>query len=1026
MLRYLLAFSFLLFAPHVSAEDIPAPLDQVIEGEISVPAEVDRYMFDGTAGQKVTVSAYYDSGGSTLGSSASLKLIGSNGTVLVSPPMEYTERRVCGGYCYIVKYYFVRIDNFELPENGTYTVEISHSSSNGTGRYWLGISDPNPTIQSLDMTRSYTGSYAIRGALQEWQFDGIAGETVGWSYRSDRAIRGMRIGNWEILDSGSNVVHTAFGGEGASIIFTPDQTGTYSFRFTGAPLDIRDVDDIGPSDYVLDPFVIAPLNERIDRSLLHRWERDLYSFSGNAGDTITISAYLGNNRGLGIGDSSYVRLLSGTGGVIASPPQERSGNCGSGCKYFMRLDDFELPLDGTYVVEVWDETGLGAYWLGISDPSDDEIKDLPITEEVVSSFGVRRDKEAWTFYGNSGVELGWTYEGQAELWSWTIKDSAGNVVTGGPSGGTTSQISIVPQVSGMHVLTLDDRLFQPDSPEGIGPFPYRLIPYEGNESPIDPLLLQYAPILHIFRGDFKPKEVNSMLQESDLRSKVGEDIYNPTPSDLANTDPVLSVEDALDMRDSEAGSTPVVPPLDRFDKYQNAIYGRVTKDTPTAGEIKNLDRLTAGKEYTILQYWFFYPYNNFEWSIEEGEVYSGNNHEGDWEMIQLIVDPDTLTPEYATYSWHWAGSNYIWPPKRGGEENEIELQLTGDHPHVFVGIGGHANWANGGINRYKGFFSLMGDITPESNATNAVLLREQQLQIPCTSTCEPYSVLRIPTDDNSELDDWNSFSGMWGENKPGHQNGEHGPNSPGYISYGTTNPIVRWKNPIAWTNDPTPAGWGAQANSPINLSIFDSLGKRVGLLPDGSIQTDISGTYYFHHSNNEPEWAVILTDDMLSFQIDGTGEGPMDFYVSKFSPEEGEQINLKYEGVPITETFVGYVKPNSDSQDTIMEIDEDGDGDIDKLFNSGDFLTLQDAINALPDRAFKKGRIRYRRTLLRRTNMVDKWISKGRYRLALIYLNLLERKVQRSLVDIEPNPGESTKEDVLQMIESTITHLNND
>jgi hypothetical protein len=83
--------------------------------------------------------------------------------------------------------------------------------------------------------------------------------------------------------------------------------------------------------------------------------------------------------------------------------------------------------------------------------------------------------------------------------------------------------------------------------------------------------------------------------------------------------------------------------------------------------------------YHVLQYWFFYAYN--DWGTGHGGV---NDHEGDWEMIALFLRGDE--PKYMAYSAHTGAPAYhAW------DASEIH-KVDGTHPVVYVGCGSHANY----------------------------------------------------------------------------------------------------------------------------------------------------------------------------------------------------------------------------------------------------------------------------------------------------------------------------------------------
>ena len=80
-----------------------------------------------------------------------------------------------------------------------------------------------------------------------------------------------------------------------------------------------------------------------------------------------------------------------------------------------------------------------------------------------------------------------------------------------------------------------------------------------------------------------------------------------------------------------------------------------------------------------LQYWLFYPFNDFN-----------NLHEGDWEMIQLVFAARDARealgrePESVGYSSHEGAERAEW----GDDKLEV---VGGTHPVVYPAAGSHAN-----------------------------------------------------------------------------------------------------------------------------------------------------------------------------------------------------------------------------------------------------------------------------------------------------------------------------------------------
>lgn len=94
--------------------------------------------------------------------------------------------------------------------------------------------------------------------------------------------------------------------------------------------------------------------------------------------------------------------------------------------------------------------------------------------------------------------------------------------------------------------------------------------------------------------------------------------------------------------------------------------------------------------YLVLQYWFFYAYN--DWGTGHGGV---NDHEGDWEMLSLFLRGDK--PGYLAFSAHTGA-----PEIQAWDEPAIE-KAGGDHPVIYVGCGSHANYSHSQVHQTASF-----------------------------------------------------------------------------------------------------------------------------------------------------------------------------------------------------------------------------------------------------------------------------------------------------------------------------------
>ncbi len=164
---------------------------------------------------------------------------------------------------------------------------------------------------------------------------------------------------------------------------------------------------------------------------------------------------------------------------------------------------------------------------------------------------------------------------------------------------------------------------------------------------------------------------------------------------------------------------------------------------------KIYSRVYSSGSTQVVQYWMFYAFN-------KGPL---NIHEGDWEMVQVIVTNGQ--PDQVMFSQHLSGQKANW--------NQVDK--SGDHVKVYVGRGTHANY----IKSYSGVFGASSDKVGDNGKI-------------------------LAPDDDYEIElldsqSWLDFAGRWGE-YGGIENevrGKVGPFGPIYRENGEM-----WNNPIMW------------------------------------------------------------------------------------------------------------------------------------------------------------------------------------------------------------------------------------
>lgn len=181
------------------------------------------------------------------------------------------------------------------------------------------------------------------------------------------------------------------------------------------------------------------------------------------------------------------------------------------------------------------------------------------------------------------------------------------------------------------------------------------VPSVHSQTP-DQQAAEFAPFLHFTKGEkFYPTSVDYIIGSCILINRITNATVDAAPS--ANTlgnyvDTSLFLSNRLGTLDAIASD---------YASKVNAI-----------GYYAYFHVVNINSSSTVIQYWFFYAYN-------DGPL---NNHQGDLEVVEVFLD-GSGTPVRAVYSQHGSGENAAW--------GDVEL-FDNTHPVVYVAQGSHANY----------------------------------------------------------------------------------------------------------------------------------------------------------------------------------------------------------------------------------------------------------------------------------------------------------------------------------------------
>lgn len=212
------------------------------------------------------------------------------------------------------------------------------------------------------------------------------------------------------------------------------------------------------------------------------------------------------------------------------------------------------------------------------------------------------------------------------------------------------------------------------------------------------------------------------------------------------------------------------------------VYGRVV-------EVAN---------WLVLHYAYFYVMNDWR------SGYRGlNDHEGDWEQVWIMCDPDNAEPIWVVATNH----DYFGPDLRRHWEDP-ELVRVDDRPMLFAGAGSHALYFHPGdyvtrieVPGLRWLFRL------QRWARRALRIRDQAAERGLGPALGVPFVDAAPGDGKEHgrwelrlLDDdlacFGEFRGLWGLDTGDPTNGERGPSGPKFDRNGQIR--LSWADPVGF------------------------------------------------------------------------------------------------------------------------------------------------------------------------------------------------------------------------------------
>ncbi len=283
-----------------------------------------------------------------------------------------------------------------------------------------------------------------------------------------------------------------------------------------------------------------------------------------------------------------------------------------------------------------------------------------------------------------------------------------------------------------------------------------------NYTPDHELARRYAPVLYFHADEiYTPQSVDVLSGITRMRQSKRLWFDTTILNNVAIGDLSFESTDSsyfLDQWFGDTGSSEYANYLSHQSIYESTM-------SPDVGGLQPLAYAHVVRnevpQYITIQYWLFYFYN--DWF---------NKHEGDWEVVQVILSADEQ-PLWVVYSQHHGGVRRPWASTSVEEKT---------HPVVYVARGSHANYFAG--NEVFPF--------PQTIGNRQFVLVDRT----GSSTRTIPAITLIPTRAELAADpdgwpgaEWMAYQGRWGETAVYSDfNGPTGPADKG----------LQWENPFVW------------------------------------------------------------------------------------------------------------------------------------------------------------------------------------------------------------------------------------
>ena len=230
----------------------------------------------------------------------------------------------------------------------------------------------------------------------------------------------------------------------------------------------------------------------------------------------------------------------------------------------------------------------------------------------------------------------------------------------------------------------------------------------------------------------------------------------------------------------------------------------VARERRHSGRYPYYGRVVRDGGYTVLQYWYFYAFNDWR-----STFHGVNDHEADWEMVTVYLTDQAdgrTEPAWVAFSSH----DYHGDDLRR-RWDDPDLHREGDHPVVFAGAGSHSGAFLPGDYVVSVVLPALRRVVRTVQSAQRRLLRWRNDPISSGGFGIPYvdyargDGLAVGPGQLAEWEpvvindatEWvRDFRGLWGLDTGDRFGGERAPAGPRYERGGALR--TSWSDPLGW------------------------------------------------------------------------------------------------------------------------------------------------------------------------------------------------------------------------------------